>query len=92
MNANPAAGDSICLPLATKLAQFAKLAPSDVQALEALCRNECRLPAGRDLIQEGDSPDRVFLLLEGWAFRYKFLPDGRRQIMAVLVPGDLCDI
>ena len=34
----------------------------------------------------------MFLLLEGWAFRYKHLADGSRQIMAYLLPGDLCDI
>ena len=34
----------------------------------------------------------MFLLLEGWGFRYKQLESGRRQIMAYLIPGDLCDI
>lgn len=31
-------------------------------------------------------------MLEGWACRYKALPDGRRQIVSILVPGDLCDL
>jgi CRP-like cAMP-binding protein len=30
-------------------------------------------------------------VLSGLASRYKLLPDGGRQIMAFLVPGDLCD-
>lgn len=30
--------------------------------------------------------------MEGFACRYKLLPDGRRQIMAFLVPGDFCDL
>lgn len=34
----------------------------------------------------------MFLLVEGWACRYKILRDGKRQIMAYLVPGDLCDV
>ncbi len=34
----------------------------------------------------------MFLVLKGWAFRYKQLEDGSRQILAYLVPGDLCDI
>ncbi len=41
---------------------------------------------------EGDRPRAVFLVLKGWAFRYKQLEDGSRQILAYLVPGDLCDI
>ena len=31
-------------------------------------------------------------MLEGWAFRYKVLPNGSRQIMAFLMPGDACDL
>ncbi len=36
-------------------------------------------------------PRSVFLLQEGMAVRYRNLPDGRRQIMTFLIPGDLCD-
>jgi CRP-like cAMP-binding protein len=46
----------------------------------------------RDLIREGDAPKSVFLVLEGWACRYKQLPDGRRQVVAFFIPGDLCDL
>jgi CRP-like cAMP-binding protein len=31
-------------------------------------------------------------MLEGLACRYKMLPDGGRQIMAFMLPGDFCDI
>lgn len=31
-------------------------------------------------------------MIEGWAARYKILPDGSRQIMAILIPGDFCDL
>jgi CRP-like cAMP-binding protein len=30
--------------------------------------------------------------VEGWAARYKLLPDGARQITAFLIPGDFCDL
>ncbi|MCJ2101844.1 Crp/Fnr family transcriptional regulator, partial [Methylobacterium sp. E-046] len=32
------------------------------------------------------------MILDGFACRYKVLPDGQRQIMALLVPGDFCDL
>ena len=48
--------------------------------------------AGEELIRDGDRPKNVHLLISGWAYRYKLLPDGGRQIMAYLIPGDLCDI
>jgi predicted PurR-regulated permease PerM/CRP-like cAMP-binding protein len=51
-----------------------------------------RVDARTDIIREGDRPDDVRLVLEGFACRYKILPDGKRHIMAYLVPGDLCDM
>ena len=45
-----------------------------------------------DIIREGDKPESVHLLLEGWACRYKVLPNGERPIMGFLIPGDLCDV
>lgn len=78
--------------LTRKLEGFAALSEADRRAIDNLAGATQRLPAGRDLIREGDRPERVFLLVEGWACRYKTLLDGRRQIMAFLIPGDLCDI
>lgn len=60
--------------------------------IEGLCADVRSHRAKGDLIKEGDRPDHVFLLVEGWAYRYKILHDGKRQIMAYLVPGDLCDV
>jgi CRP-like cAMP-binding protein len=79
-------------PLARKLSSFIDLAPEDVARLDALSRSVRRYGAGKNLIKEGDRPEVVFLLVDGWAFRYKVLPDGSRQILAYLIPGDLCDI
>ena len=31
-------------------------------------------------------------MLEGWACRYKILPNGTRQVLAFLMPGDSCDL
>ncbi|WP_207796558.1 Crp/Fnr family transcriptional regulator [Sphingomonas oleivorans] len=51
-----------------------------------------RIRAREDIIREGDSPRDVNLVLEGWACRYKTLEDGRRQIIAFFIPGDMCDL
>ena len=79
-------------PLAAKLRNFAPLSKADEAVLDALCADVRPYRAKRDLIKEGDQPEFVFLLVEGWACRYKILHDGKRQIMAYLVPGDLCDV
>lgn len=75
-----------------KLNGFAPLDPREVIALEAATANPRTYPARHDLIREGDQPGPVFVVLEGWAFRYKILPRGTRQIMAFLIPGDCCDL
>ncbi|MBA3526660.1 MAG: Crp/Fnr family transcriptional regulator [Sphingomonas sp.] len=79
-------------PLIRKLGRFVPLSGAECAALEQLSANSRKHPAGTDLIVEGDKPKAVFLILKGWAYRYKHLADGRRQIMAYLIPGDLCDI
>lgn len=78
--------------LARKLAGFADLSPDDLAAVEQLCGNTRSVEPGTELIRQGERPNDVFLLLEGWAFRYKLMPNGNRQILAYLIPGDLCDI
>ncbi|WP_291296529.1 Crp/Fnr family transcriptional regulator [Elioraea sp.] len=50
---------------------------------------QLRVRAGAGVISEGGADDRIYTLLAGWAFRYKSLPDGRRQILNILLPGDI---
>jgi CRP-like cAMP-binding protein len=75
-----------------KLRGYAHLTDADVSALEAACLRARKYPAHYDLIREGDEPGPVFVVLEGWACRYKILPGGGRQIIAFLMPGDFCDM
>lgn len=44
---------------------------------------------GSMILSEGSHSAHLFTLLQGWAFRYKTLEDGRRQILNYLLPGDL---
>lgn len=74
-----------------KLEHFTKLSRDDRQALEVAASRRRTFAEHADVIQEGDDPSHVNLILEGWACRYKQLDDGRRQIIAFFVPGDLCD-
>lgn len=50
-----------------------------------------RVAPRRDLIVEGDVSRQLFVVLEGWAARTKTLADGRRQIVGLVLPGDVCD-
>ena len=77
--------------LARKLSLFVPLSASDREVLDSLTATGETFLADTDLVAEGMVPRSVFLLQEGMAVRYRNLPDGRRQIMTFLIPGDLCD-
>lgn len=78
--------------LTRKLEQFSPLSPEDRAVLERAAGERVRLYSPHvDIIREGDRPRDVNLFLSGWACRYKQLEDGRRQIVAFFLPGDLCD-
>jgi CRP-like cAMP-binding protein len=78
--------------LARKLQNFVELDAEDIDLLDRVVANPRTVVAGVDVISEGDVPSDVRLILKGFACRYKVLPDGGRQIMAYLVPGDICDL
>ena len=78
--------------VALKIEAFTKLSSDDRQALAALSQNVRYIDPRRDLIAEGDKPKYVHLVLDGWGARYKTLPDGKRQIVSLFLPGDFCDL
>lgn len=78
--------------LVRKLETLAALPREDRDALAALACGARDFGPRRSIIREGDRPQHVHLMIDGWAARYKLLPDGARQITAFLIPGDFCDL
>ena len=81
-----------CERFIAKLTVASALPAEDQEALRDLCANVRTIPARGDIIGEGERPDHVHIVLDGWAARYKILHDGSRQITAFLIPGDFCDL
>jgi len=80
-------------PLTMKLEQFTRFDQAERRRLDQLLTYPTQAYArGEDIIAEGDKVRDVHLVLTGLAARSKILPDGERQIMAFLIPGDLCDV
>ena len=79
-------------PLIRKLAEAEALTYHDQTKLADMCRHPRYVGGGQDIIRAGDPPSDVHLVLEGFAYRYKILPEGNRQIVAVMIPGDFCDL
>src|SRR3954449_1815526 len=80
------------LAVASKLESFTKLSADDRAALNSIAKNTRFVDPRRDLISEGDKPRYVHLVIDGWGARYKTLPDGKRQIVSLFLPGDFCDL
>ncbi|NVD43510.1 Crp/Fnr family transcriptional regulator [Qipengyuania atrilutea] len=57
---------------------------------EAANKNVSNVRARSDLMCEGDRAQTVKVVLDGWVAAYKQLSDGHRQILALLLPGDMC--
>ena len=79
-------------PFIAKLRHGASLTQDDEAALRGGVEHVRVVEPGTDRVREGASPGSVRLVLDGIAFRYKTLPGGRRQVLAFLLSGDMCDL
>ncbi|RWK71785.1 MAG: Crp/Fnr family transcriptional regulator [Mesorhizobium sp.] len=52
-------------------------------------KGELAIDKGDTVLVEGSRSAHLYTVLSGWAFRYKLLSDGRRQILNYSMPGDL---
>ena len=64
----------------------------ELDLVQSLKRRELSLGAGETLIHEGQTDAPLYTLRQGWAFRYKTLSDGRRQILTFLLAGDFIGV
>ena len=74
-----------------KLARIAPLAAVDRAALERACGRARRYGPHTELVRQGEVPDSAIVILQGFAGRYRHRSSGACQILAHLVPGDVCD-
>ena len=68
---------------------FRPFTPDELRFVASFKRGELVAEAGSLILSEGSHSAQMFTLLSGWAFRHKSLPDGRRQILNYVLPGDL---
>ena len=92
--ATPAPGDETACrncPL-RQLKLFHEPTGEELELVQSLKRRERSLGAGESLIHEGQTDAPLYTLLQGWAFRFKTLSDGRRQILSFLLAGDFIGV
>jgi CRP/FNR family transcriptional regulator len=67
---------------------FRDFLPPELEFISAFKSGELNAEAGTTLFLEDTDTPYLYTVLAGWAFRYKMLPDGRRQILNFALPGD----
>lgn len=71
------------------MTQFRAFTPDELKFVSGFKRGELVAETGATILAEGAHSAQLFTLLSGWAFRFKTLEDGRRQILNYVLPGDL---
>jgi CRP-like cAMP-binding protein len=79
-------------PVLAKLDRFGPLPEADRALLRAITADSRWVTAPSDLIRQDEPADGAFLVLDGFACRYKLRKTGMRQITAYLIPGDICGL
>jgi CRP-like cAMP-binding protein len=64
----------------------------DVSRVRTFWRTVERIPAGATIAADPDSRKRQIVIVSGWIAETRILPDGRRQIFAFLLPGDVASV
>lgn len=79
-------------PFVSRLRRLTPLGDAELSLIDELLRERRSILCGRDFVKAGASGDKLHILLAGWACRYKILQSGKRQITALVLPGDPCDL
>ena len=73
---------AICYECALRASGVFKAVTSkELNHISKMLREQVSLPAGAEIIRAGNDSPELYTLYSGWAFRFKTLPDGRRQIL-----------
>ncbi len=69
--------------------QHVDLSAADLDSLDGIIDGELTIRRRRDLIIDGYEYRKLCFVKEGYAVRYKLLRNGKRQIINVVLPGDI---
>ena len=71
-----------------RLEGFLPVTAEELACIQAFRSGTRTVRAGQPVITELGMTSHLFTVYSGWAFRFKSLSDGRRQILNFLLPGD----
>lgn len=85
----PGASSIRAHPLVTRLDHSVALDEEDLTALARLLERRTVVRKAEDIIVEGYKDRALHIVERGFAIRYKLLHSGKRQIVNVVMPGDI---
>jgi CRP-like cAMP-binding protein len=79
-------------PLIRKLERLYSLSDEEKNGVLEIGSRVIEIGPRQDIVRDGDRPSDCKLILEGFACRYKLMPEGKRQIMSFHIGGDIVDL
>jgi CRP-like cAMP-binding protein len=76
-------------PFVRRLEHFLALSDDDLGSLWQLISADLTVPKRRDLVVDGFEYRKLCFVEDGFAARYKLLHNGKRQIVNLVLPGDV---
>lgn len=75
-----------------RLLRRSRLSVEEQSAILGLTSHASQVPAHREVVASGDHVHHACLVADGLIGRTDQMKDGRRQITALHIPGDMCDL
>jgi CRP-like cAMP-binding protein len=76
-------------PIVTRLTRAMKLDSLDIKRLEAIFERDLTIRKRDELVVHGSEFRNLCFVKDGYAIRYRLLRSGRRQILKLILPGDV---
>ena len=76
-------------PFVARLSRLMAFSATDLENLERIVESERLVKRRQDLVVAGSAYRSLCFVKDGYAIRYKLLRSGKRQILNVILPGDV---
>lgn len=71
-----------------KLDAFAKIKGEELDFMQRFKMGELSIDKGTPILMQGSNSPQLYTVLKGMGLRYMVLPDGKRQVINFVLPGD----
>jgi CRP-like cAMP-binding protein len=74
--------------LRAHLPEWALVSGKECEVVKRLESTARPIRGGTDIVTQGRKYESLFVLADGFALRYRIMPDGRRHVLNISIPGD----